>query len=464
MMDKNLKIAQEVLEKVGGKDNVSNVTHCMTRLRFDVKDYSKVDEEGIKSIEGVLGCVKAGGQLQVIIGQNVAKVYDEVCKVGGFEKAVAIKENLDKELKEKTTVKTVFNSILNYLSASMATIIPAFMAAAMFKTLAVVLGPDMLKVITADSDIYILFGFLHEACFYYMPIMIGYSACKKLNINPILGLYLGAVLLSPTFIGMIGTVEKFTVFGIEAPLTNYSSSIVPMLIAVWVMSLVYKFFKKYIPEALAAVFVPFLTILVMAPLMLCFIAPLGNRIANLISGTLISLASNGGFIGVAIIAAIWEYLVMTGMHTPVVMFAIMSLYGTGNPDTCVLVAGNCATWALYGTALGAFIKTKNKEDKSLALGYVSSGLLGGIGEPTLYGVCMKYKKPFIAMTIGAFVGGLYAGITNVVYTLAATNVLSLLGYVSFGTANTINGIISCILAFGIGCVLTVVIGFEERKN
>ena len=243
-MDKNLKIAQEVLEKVGGKDNVSNVTHCMTRLRFDVKDYSKVDEEGIKSIEGVLGCVKAGGQLQVIIGQNVAKVYDEVCKVGGFEKAVAIKENLDKDLKEKTTVKTVFNSILNYLSASMATIIPAFMAAAMFKTLAVVLGPDMLKVITADSDIYILFGFLHEACFYYMPIMIGYSACKKLNINPILGLYLGAVLLSPTFIGMIGTVEKFTVFGIEAPLTNYSSSIVPMLIAVWVMSLVYKFLKN----------------------------------------------------------------------------------------------------------------------------------------------------------------------------------------------------------------------------
>lgn len=456
----NLKLAKEIIEKIGGAANISGVSHCMTRLRFDVKDNSLVDEEALKNVEGVLGLFKAGGQFQVVVGQTVPKIYDEICKLGNFEKVAAINENLDGE---KKTVKSVLGGILNYLSASMASIIPAFMAAAMFKTLAVVLGPTMLNVIEETSDLYVLFTFIHDACFYYMPIFVGYTACKKLGINPVLGIYLGAILLSPTFIGMVGNVEKFTVFGIEAPLADYSSSIVPMLIAVYVMSLFEKLFRKFIPTVISTVFVPFLTILVMTPLLFCLIAPLGNRIANVLSGGLIGLAQTGGFIAVPIIAALWEYLVLTGMHQPVVIFAIMSIFSTGNPDACVLVAGCCATFAVYGTAVGALIKAKKKEDKSLALGYVASGLIGGIAEPTLYGICMKYKKPFIAMTIAAFAGGLYAGITKVVFMLASTNILTILGYVPYGTTNTVNGIISVTISFVLAAVLTVVIGLDEKE-
>lgn len=460
----NLKIAQEVLEKVGGKDNVTNVAHCMTRLRFDVKDNSLVDEEAIKKIEGVLGLVRAGGQLQIVVGQNVPKVYEEVCKIGGFAKSAAIDENLDGALKEKVTVKSVLSGILNYLSSSMNGIIPAFMAAAMFKTLAVVLGPEMLNVISAESDLYVLFNLLHDTCFYFMPMFVGYTACKKLGYNPIYGLYLGGILLSPTFIGMIGTVEKFTVFGINAPLTNYANSIVPMLIACYVMYLVYKLLSKVVPTVISTVTVPLLTILIMTPLLYCFIAPLGNNIANLISGGLISLAQTGGFLGVAIIAALWEFLVMTGMHQPVIVFAIMNIMSTGNPDNCVLVAGNMATLAVYGTALGAFIRAKNKGNKSLAFGYFVSGVVGGIAEPTLYGVCMKYKKPFIALVAGAFAGGLYGGLTKVVYMLASTNILTVLGFLPYGTTNMVNGCIACAISFIVAAVLTIILGFDEEEE
>lgn len=465
-MDKNQKIAQDVLEKVGGVSNVTNVTHCMTRLRFDLKDISLVDEEGLKNTTGVLGCVNSGGQFQVIIGNNVPKVYKVLCEVGNFEVAEAIDENLDEPQKRKWTVKSVFNAILNYLSASVTGLIPAFMAAAMFKTLGVVLGPEMLKVITAESDMYILLDFLHDGCFYFMPIYLGYTASKKLKANPIIGMYLGGILLAPDFIAMIGAKESFTVFGMNAPLNNYSSTILPMLIGVYVMYLIEKLLKKYIPDVLSTVFVPFLTVLIMTPLLFCFIAPLGSNLGTLIGDLLIALATNGGFIAVAIIASIWLYLVMAGMHLPVLMFAIMSLFGTGNPDTCVIVAGSCATWAGFGVALGAFLKIRDKEEKSLAFSYLISAVVGGVAEPWLYGIAMKYKRPFLGMMAGGFVGGLYAGITKVSLDMLLTgNVMNLLAFVSGGTANLTNAVIAHVLAMLVACIVTFILGgFETKKN
>lgn len=462
-MDKNQKIAQGILEKVGGVDNVANVVHCMTRLRFDFKDRSLVDEEGVKQVPGVLGCVNSGGQFQVIIGQNVPHVYKVICDLGNFEMTAAIDENLDAP-KGKLTPKGIWDGILNYMSASMSGIIPMFMAAAMFKTLSVVLGPEMLKMITAESDLYILLDFLHDGCFYFMPIYLGYTASRKLNANPIIGMYLGGILLAPDFIAMIGVKEAFTVFGLNAPLNNYSSTILPMLIGVWVMSLVEKLLKKYVPEVLSTVFVPFLTVLIMLPIMFCFVAPLGNNLGALVGDGLIALATNGGFIAVGIIAAIWLYLVMAGMHLPVLMFAIMGLLGTGNPDTCVIVAGSVACWAGFGVALGAFLRMKDKQEKSLAMSYFVSATVGGISEPWLYGIAMKYKRPFIGMMAGGLVGGLYAGLMKVeLYMLLTGNVLNLLAFVSGGTANLVNAAIAHVLAMVVAGVVTYVLGGFDKK-
>lgn len=185
-MTDNKKIAADVLEAVGGKENVTFVAHCMTRLRFNLKDIDAPDIKEVKKIGGVLGAQISGGQFQVIVGQNVPKVYDELCKIGGFAKQDAIDENLDAP-KQKLTPKVIGNNILNYLSSSMVPMIPVLMCAGLFKTVAVVLGPTMAGVLSDTSDLYVLMNMVYDAAFYFIPIYLGYNAAKNIGVTPVLG-------------------------------------------------------------------------------------------------------------------------------------------------------------------------------------------------------------------------------------------------------------------------------------
>lgn len=461
-MADNKKIAEQVLAAVGGKENVTNVTHCMTRLRFTLKDNSIPNQEEIKGLDGVIGVVVAGGQFQVIVGQNVPKVYDEVCKIGGFAVQDAIDENLDGP-KEKLTLKGVGKNIMNYLAGTMTQLIPIMIAAAMFKTVSVLFGPDILGWISADSDLYILMEALYNAGFYFMPIYIGYAAAKRLGVSPMLGLYMGGILVAPGILSVVAAGEPFTVYGLPMRLVDYTQSVMPILICVWLLSYVEKFFKRVIPDTLSTIFVPFLTMVVMVPVALCAAAPVGSFLGDIIGGGLNALAAKGGIIPIVLIAALWEFLVMTGMHTVVLIPGIMNLL-MGNPDSCVMVAGGMATWAAFGMALGAFFKLKDKKEKALAGGYFVSGFVGGVTEPVLYGIGMKYKRPFICLAIGGALGGLYCGITHVtVYLLGATNFLSVLGYVAGGTANLVNSVVASLIAMLGTAVLTYFFGFDKNE-
>ena len=452
--------AAAIIEKVGGKENITLATHCMTRLRLTLKDESKADDEVVKAIDGIIGVVHAGGQYHIIVGQSVPKVYDELIKQTGLKAQEALDENLDAPA---VTPKNIGQAILDYLSGTMVQIIPIMMAAAMFKTVFVVLGPDMLKVITAESDLYRLMSFLYDAGFYFMPIYIGYAAAKKLGSSPVLGMYMGAILLVPALLNIVAAGEPFKVFGIPMRLVNYGSSVVPALLCVWVLSIVEKFMRKIMPDALSTVFVPFCTMLIMTPIGLCLLAPLGSFIGDYVGKFFNWLSATGGFFAVAMIGAFWEFLVMTGMHTVIIVPAIMALFG-GNPDACVLVGGGMATAAAFGMALGAFLRIKEKKEKSLSLGYLVSGVVGGVSEPVLYGIGMKYKRPFIALIIGGFVGGLYAGLTHVkAYMLGATNVLGwFIPYAAGGTANLINGLVASLIAFLGTAALTYLFGFDKN--
>lgn len=456
----NKKIAQEVLAAVGGKDNVTSATHCMTRLRLNLKDMGLPNDEAIKKINGVVGVVQAGGQFQIIIGQNVPKVYAEFCALTGLAAQEAIQEDLDGP-KEKLTLKKVGSNILDYLSGSMAMLIPAMIGTAMFKTLQVVAGPDMLGLVSADSSFYLLCTILYNAFFYFIPVFLGYSAAKKLGCSQLLGMLCGTMLLVPDFTALVGTDFAFNVYGIPAPVANYGQTIVPVLLAVWIISYIERFFKKIIPDVLSTIFVPFLSLVVIVPINFCLLAPLGSRLGDVIGNGLLAFGNVGGFLAVAVVAALWEFMVMTGMHGVLIMFAIGGLFANG-VDNFVLVAGGIATWAAYGIALGAFFRLKNKDEKALSLGYFVSGFLGGVTEPALYGIGMKYKKPFIALIIGGFVGGLYAGITHVgTYVMGATNFLGVLGFVAGGTANIVNGIVASAGAMLITAACTYLFGFSK---
>ena len=460
-MANNKKIAEEVLAAVGGKENVTNVTHCMTRLRFTLKDQSVPDQEAIKKLDGVIGVVVAGGQFQIIVGQNVSKVYAEVCKIGGFAQQESIDENLDGP-KEKLTLKKVGKNIMDYLAGTMTQLIPIMIAAAMFKTVYVLFGPDILGWIGADSDLYILMDALYNAGFYFMPIYIGYAAAKKLGVSPMLGMFMGGILICPGILDVVAAGEPFTVYGIPMRLVDYSSSVMPIIICVWLLSYVEKFFKKFVPDTLSTIFVPFLTMAVMVPVALCVAAPVGQFVGDYVGAFLNGMAAHGGILANVIIAALWEFLVMTGMHQVILIPGIMNLLA-GNPDSCVMVADAMATWAAFGMALGAFFRLKDKKEKALAGGYFISGFVGGVTEPVLYGIGMKYKRPFICLAIGGALGGLYCGITHVtVYLLGATNFLSVLGYVAGGTANFVNSIIAALIAMLSTAALTYFFGFDKN--
>ncbi|MCI8401123.1 MAG: PTS transporter subunit EIIC [Lachnospiraceae bacterium] len=461
MAQNNEQIATSVLEAIGGKENITFVTHCMTRLRFNLKDMGIPDQEEIKKIKGVLGAVVTGGQFQIIIGQNVPKVYASLCDQAGIARQEAVDENLDKP-KEKLTPGKIGSNILNYMAGSMTPMIPAMMAAAMFRTIQVLIGPGMLSLITAESSMYMLCDFMYNAFFYFLPVYLGYTASKKLNLNPVLGMMAACLLLVPEFMALAGSETSFNVYGIPCIVNNYSQSVLPIVLTVWVMSYVDRFFRKVIPDMLSTIFAPFLTMVVMAPLELCLLAPLGSVLGDFIGNGLLAFGETGGFLAVAIVAALWEFLVMSGMHSVLIMFGITTLLTNGS-ESFILVAGGYATWAAFGMALGAFLRLRDKEEKSLALGYFVSGILGGVTEPVLYGIGFKYKRPFIAMAIGGFCGGLYGGLMHVgTYVMGATNFLAVLGYVGGGTTNMVHGCIGVGITIVVTTALTYFMGFTAK--
>lgn len=462
MANDNHKIAAAVLAAVGGKSNVSMVTHCMTRLRFNLKDTSIPKEEEIKNIPGVAGVMVAGGQYQVIIGQNVPKVYAEVCKLGGFTAKTAIDENPDKP-KEKLTPKKIGSAILNYMAGSMTPLIPVMLAAGLLKTVLTIIGPDLLGLVTAESDTYILLDFLYDAGFYFLPIFVGFNAAKKLHVNPLMGAYMGAILLAPDFLAMVSGGTSFTIAGVNVIMNDYSQSVLPIMLSAAAMCLIYKLIDKVMPDTLSTIFTPFLTIAISAPVSLLALAPLGTIVGNAITGFLVWFGTATGFVGVAFIGAIWSFLVITGMHMVVIVPFMLSYFELGYQSGAILGA-SCATWACFGVALGAFLRLKNAQDKSMSLGFFVSGLLGGVTEPTLYGLCFKFKRCFISLAIGGAVGGAYMGLFDVkAYVMGSTNFLSLLSFTGGSTGNLVNGCIACILSLLAAAVATYFIGFTKEE-
>lgn len=460
----NKKIAQEVLEAVGGKDNVTSATHCMTRLRLTLKDMGLPNDETIKNIPGVLGAQKVGSQYQVIIGQNVPKVYNEFCSMTGLAQQEAINENLDGP-KEKLTLKSIGGKLLDFLAGSMTPMIPAMMAAGLCKALAAIIGPNMLNVVSETSNLYILLNtIMYEGFFYFLPVMVGFNAAKKVNIPAPLGAYIGGILIAPTFVGRVTAGEPFDIFGINVPLVNYSQSLVPVLLSVAFMGLIYHLIAKVMPDTMTTIFTPLCTALISVPVSFIVLAPLGNTIANAIGGGIAAFGNATGFIGVAVIGAIWQFLVLTGMHVPVIMTFMADFMAKGY-QTGPIIGGGVAQWATWAIGLGAFLRLKNKQEKSTALGFSISGFVGGVTEPTMYGLCMKYKRCWLGIIAGGFVGGAYAGITHVTkYVMGgASNFLGLIGYTGGSTANLINGIVASLLAFVVSAAVVYFFGFGKDE-
>ena len=268
------RIAKEVLENVGGANNVAHVTHCVTRLRFNLKDDSKADIDKIKKIKGVMGQVNKGGQFQVIIGNDVSDVYKELLKLGNFKSS-------NNQEEEKGAKKGIITSVFDTIAGIFTPIIPAIAGCGMLKAflgLFVALG-----LISTETQTYYIFSFISDAAFFFMPLLLAYTAGIKFKTSPFLAMVIGGVLLHPSFSALVSAGEPVSFLGLPVRLVNYSSSVIPIILIVWLMSYVEKLANKFIPKVLRLVFVPLIVITVTAPIGLIVIGPLGTVIGDVLA-------------------------------------------------------------------------------------------------------------------------------------------------------------------------------------
>lgn len=456
--------AAKLLELVGGKGNVSSVTHCMTRLRVRMKDESLAHVEEIDTVEGVIGTQKNTGELQIIIGPKVDDVYQDFIKIGDFKLEIPIIENMDGE--QKKTFKSIMNTVFGALTGCISPVVYAFITMGMFKSISAIFGPSMLGLFTAESDIYILLEGISSAITYFIPFLLAYSASIKLGANTTISLVLAAILVSPTITGIATAGEPFKVFGLfPMTLVNYTSSFLPIIMIVAVQVYVEKFLNKVIPSILKAVFIPTLTVAIMTVLGLCVLGPVGQWLGTGLADVVMWLSESAGWLEGALICGLYVFLVAFGLGGPVFL-ATFTIYTATGTDYLYFPFMVIYGMVLVGVSLGYVIKSKNADEKQTGLVALTSQLIGGVSEPTIYGILFRNKICLCVEIIAATIAGFYCGLTHTAVsalTMSVPVVGPFLSFSGISNANMINGCISAIVGFLLGFI-GVLLFFKEEKN
>lgn len=399
------KLAQQILEYVGGKDNVTGLTHCATRLRFNLKDESKADTKAIQALSGISGVVSKGGQYQVIIGSDVPNVYlplSQTLNLEGGQKQAPAENSLKWYEKFFDLITGIFTPILTPLTA-----------AGMLKAVLAILVAT--KLVSNTSSTYQVINFMADSTFYFLPILLANSAAHKFGCSPMLAMMLGGILVHPNFVSMVAaskdTAEAIKVFGLPIYNASYSSSVIPIILGVWFMSLVEPVADKISPKAVKFFTRPLITILVTGIATLCVLGPVGYIIASGIGTVVTTINSFAGWLVPTLLGAFLPFLVMTGTHHALTSIGINNRMTLGF-DSFIYPGQLASNIAQGAAALALSIKTKNANLKQMAS---ANGITAvcGITEPVLFGVTMKYKTNLIAASIGGAVGGFFMGALGV---------------------------------------------------
>lgn len=395
------QLAKDILEIVGGSENVVSCVNCATRLRFKLVDESKFDEDAIQKLDGVIGTKIAGGQCQVIIGPNVAHVCD------------ALNELLDPNSVNTEEVEnsgSKLSIVLDTISGIFTPILPAITGAAMIKVILILL--TMFHIMDAESQTYAIFSFVADTPFYFLPIMISYSAAQKFKLNPMIGMVLSLMLINPTYVEMVSAGDKVSMFGfLPVTLTTYTSTVIPLILIIWVASYIDRFADKISPEAVKFFLRPLITILVMTPIAFCLVGPLGQIVGMGLGSILDVVQTQAPWVLPIVFGVLAPIFIMFGMHYAVTIPLVMTAIQVNGFD--MIGAGFLV--ANMGQAGAAFAIARLAKDKDFKAMAGSSGLtaLLGVTEPALYGVNLKLKKPFLYALIGGGLGGIVCGIFGV---------------------------------------------------
>ena len=390
----NEKMAAEIIAAVGGKENIAAATHCMTRLRLNLKDESKSSDDEITKVSGVLKVVHAGGQVQVVIGQGVDRVYDEVVKLGGIKAQGAVDENLDDKPKQKLTPKVVLNNILGALSGSITPVLPVFIVAGIFKMVAVLLGPSNLGLLTEESHLYQLCNLVNSGCFFFLPFFVAYSTAQKFKANPVLAMIIPAIMLHSDMLAIVAAGEPFRIYSlIPMKLVNYAQAVVPIVLIVWAMSYVEKWVKKIMPDFIRTLGVPVLTIAITLPLALCVFGPVCYVVMGWVADLIVWLNNTIGILAMVVVGATWTLVIAFGMHVPV-MTALLPAWLTIGYDAIVSPAAIAAGLAGIGVELAYALRADGADNKALGWSCFTTNAWPTLASPMSTAFTCATRRPW----------------------------------------------------------------------
>ncbi|NMF07742.1 beta-glucoside-specific PTS transporter subunit IIABC [Clostridium beijerinckii] len=446
------KMSSEILKAIGGENNIASVVHCSTRLRFTLNDQSKADDEKVKDIKGVLSLVKKGGQYQLVIGNDVDKVYKEIMKFTKFDSS-------NEKCKDNNNKENIVNRMLAIITGSIAPMIPLLAGAGMGKVLLLILS--MLGILSKSSQTYYVLNFIFDTGFYFMPAFVGFSAARMFNCNQYLAGFICLSMLHPEWISLVSAGKAVYFLGIPLALVKYSSQLVTAILTVWIMSYVEKYVYKYVPDMIKVFMAPLLVMLITAPLAFIVIGPVGNFVAQWVADIILFVQQHFGFVAIPILAAVYPWLVSIGMHKALSPICVMLIEQNGfDPVTRVIAL--CSNISQASASLAVSLKTKDRELKQIAFSSSVTAFLGGITEPAMYGVTLKLKKPMYACMIGGAAGGLFAGIVQLkAYIYVTPGLLSLPMWISEGSKDLVYAIITMIISTVVTFIATLIIGFDD---
>ena len=451
------QLAKEIVAKVGGEENVISLTHCVTRLRFKLKDESKADTEGLSKTKGVIKVLQAGGQYQVVIGNDVADAYNAVLsttniKAAGEEGASAAKSAPQPGKKKKSVLGDTFVGIV---SGIFMPFMGAFTAAGLIKGFLVLF--TTVGILDKEATTYTILYAAGDGVFYFLPIFLAYTAGKTFGAKPFVSMVLACAMVYPNIVALNGA-EGVTFLGIPVQMISYTSSVLPIIALCFVQGQLEKVLYKYIPKMVSGMLVPLFTVLVLVPLGFIVIGPVTNFVGNVLANVITTLLNLCPPVAGFLMASLWPVMIIFGVHWAFIPVGINNMMTLGYDNILPLTVG--CNFGIAAAALAVFLKTRNNELKETAGPSVISALIGDITEPAVYGVLLRFKKPMVIVCLVNGIGGAICAIFHVV---RATQIsVNLLTTPAIWAVYGPWGIVAIIVSFVGSFILTWLFGFSDK--
>jgi PTS system beta-glucosides-specific IIC component len=441
------KLAEDILRLVGGRENVSNLTQCATRLRFHLKDNKKANKRELEKLD-ILKVIEGSGQFQVVIGPHVSSVFSQIMKVGNLGTGT---DSVDGNEEKRGIISRISDTI----SGSFTPLIPILCGSGLLKAVIVIL--TMFGWLSAKSGTYHILSAASNAFFYFLPVMLGITFSLKIGANPYIAATIGAALLEPNFTSLLQSGATSSFIGIPVVLINYSSTVLPIFVAVSIYALLEKLLKKVIHEQLHLIFVPMLILLIMVPLTVIVFGPFGVYVGKLIALGSSYIISKSALVTGLIVGALWIPIVVLGFHWAILPIMISNISTNGSDPLLGLLMG--PVFACGGAALGVLLKTKNKNLKAIAGSGLIPCLLSGISEPIIYSILFSSKRSFAYAIIMSGVSGAVGGALGVKATQLAGGIFTIPTY-----PPVLGYVMEIAVAFFGTALLHLLFGFGEKQT